>query len=282
MKEIILKKRERNSHKGTYGKTLIVAGSYGMAGAALMCGKAAVKSGVGLVRFLVDVELFDVLQSQVPEATCMDKKLHYDIDLNEYKSIAIGPGIGKGKSNIGIIKRVLNEYTGTLIVDADALNCIMKYALYGNVTQSKANVILTPHMAEAARLLEVDRVLDDERKEKALELSQSFNSTVVMKGNNTIVVSNEEIYFNETGNPGMATGGAGDVLTGIIAALAAQGYEPFEASKIGVYVHGLAGDICEAEIGQVGMTAIDILDKVPKAFKTIQEKMGSSILHVLG
>lgn len=274
MKEIILKKRERNSHKGTYGKTLIVAGSYGMAGAALMCGKAAVKSGVGLVRFLVDVELFDVLQSQVPEATCMDKKLHYDIDLNEYISIAIGPGIGKGKSNIGIIKRVLNEYTGTLIVDADALNCIMKYALYGNVTQSKANVILTPHMAEAARLLEVDRVLDDERKEKALELSQSFNSTVVMKGNNTIVVSNEEIYFNETGNPGMATGGAGDVLTGIIAALAAQGYEPFEASKIGVYVHGLAGDICEAEIGQVGMTAIDILDKVPKAFKTIQEKNG--------
>ena len=274
MKEIILKKRERNSHKGTYGKTLIVAGSYGMAGAALMCGKAAVKSGVGLVRFLVDVELFDVLQSQVPEATYMDKKLHYDIDLNEYKSIAIGPGIGKGKSNIGIIKRVLNEYTGTLIVDADALNCIMKYALYGNVTQSKANVILTPHMAEAARLLEVDRVLDDERKEKALELSQSFNSTVVMKGNNTIVVSNEEIYFNETGNPGMATGGAGDVLTGIIAALAAQGYEPFEASKIGVYVHGLAGDICEAEIGQVGMTAIDILDKVPKAFKTIQEKNG--------
>ena len=274
MKEIILKKRERNSHKGTYGKTLIVAGSYGMAGAALMCGKAAVKSGVGLVRFLVDVELFDVLQSQVPEATCMDKKLHYDIDLNEYKSIAIGPGIGKGKSNIGIIKRVLNEYTGTLIVDADALNCIMKYALYGNVTQSKANVILTPHMAEAARLLEVDRVLDDERKEKALELSQSFNSTVVMKGNNTIVVSNEEIYFNETGNPGMATGGAGGVLTGIIAALAAQGYEPFEASKIGVYVHGLAGDICEAEIGQVGMTAIDILDKVPKAFKTIQEKNG--------
>ena len=274
MKEIILKKRERNSHKGTYGKTLIVAGSYGMAGAALMCGKAAVKSGVGLVRFLVDVELFDVLQSQVPEATCMDKKLHYDIDLNEYKSIAIGPGIGKGKSNIGIIKRVLNEYTGMLIVDADALNCIMKYALYGNVTQSKANVILTPHMAEAARLLEVDRVLDDERKEKALELSQSFNSTVVMKGNNTIVVSNEEIYFNETGNPGMATGGAGDVLTGIIAALAAQGYEPFEASKIGVYVHGLAGDICEAEIGQVGMTAIDILDKVPKAFKTIQEKNG--------
>lgn len=274
MKEIILKKRERNSHKGTYGKTLIVAGSYGMAGAALMCGKAAVKSGVGLVRFLVDVELFDVLQSQVPEATCMDKKLHYDIDLNEYKSIAIGPGIGKGKSNIGIIKRVLNEYTGTLIVDADALNCIMKYTLYGNVTQSKANVILTPHMAEAARLLEVDRVLDDERKEKALELSQSFNSTVVMKGNNTIVVSNEEIYFNETGNPGMATGGAGDVLTGIIAALAAQGYEPFEASKIGVYVHGLAGDICEAEIGQIGMTAIDILDKVPKAFKTIQEKNG--------
>ena len=274
MKEIILKKRERNSHKGTYGKTLIVAGSYGMAGAALMCGKAAVKSGVGLVRFLVDVELFDVLQSQVPEATCMDKKLHYDIDLNEYKSIAIGPGIGKGKSNIGIIKRVLNEYTGTLIVDADALNCIMKYALYGNVTQSKANVILTPHMAEAARLLEVDRVLDDERKEKALELSQSFNSTGVRKGNNTIVVSNEEIYFNETGNPGMATGGAGDVLTGIIAALAAQGYEPFEASKIGVYVHGLAGDICEAEIGQVGMTAIDILDKVPKAFKTIQEKNG--------
>ena len=274
MKEIILKKRERNSHKGTYGKTLIVAGSYGMAGAALMCGKAAVKSGVGLVRFLVDVELFDVLQSQVPEATCMDKKLHYDIDLNGYKSIAIGPGIGKGKSNIGIIKRVLNEYTGTLIVDADALNCIMKYALYGNVTQSKANVILTPHMAEAARLLEVDRVLDDERKEKALELSQSFNSTVVMKGNNTIVVSNEEIYFNETGNPGMATGGAGDVLTGVIAALAAQGYEPFEASKIGVYVHGLAGDICEAEIGQIGMTAIDILDKVPKAFKTIQGKNG--------
>lgn len=274
MKDIILKKREENTHKGTYGRTLIIAGSYGMAGAALMCGKAAVKSGVGLARFLVDVELFDILQAQVPEATCLDKKLHYDLDLNEYKSIAIGPGIGKGKSNIGIIKRVLNEYTGTLIIDADALNCVMKYALYGNVTQSRANVILTPHMAEAARLLEVDKLLEEEREEKARELSESFKSTVVMKGHNTIVVSEDEIYFNKTGNPGMATGGAGDVLTGVIAALAAQGYSPFEASKIGVYVHGVAGDICADEIGEIGMSAMDILNKVPEAFLKIQKENG--------
>ena len=267
----VLKVRDEKAHKGDFGKVLVVAGSVGMAGAAMMCGKAAVKSGAGLVKFAVPEELFHILQIGVPEATCLIRDFDNVINIHDFEAITLGSGIGVNKANISVIKTILNEYTGKLILDADGLNCVMKYSLYGNLKQSKADVVLTPHLGEAARLLEVEKIGDDERMNAAKEIQGAFNKTVVMKGANTYVVDDSQIYVNDTGNPGMATGGSGDVLAGIIAALAAQGYSAYEAAKIGVYVHGLAGDICAEEIGQIGMTAMDICEKVPAAFKLLQE-----------
>lgn len=272
MDKSVLKKRESNTHKGNYGKVLVVAGSLGMAGAALMCGKAAIKSGAGLVRFAVPKEIFDILQIGVPEAICVERDFENTVNIHDYEAIALGSGMGLDKSNIPIIKKILNEYRGKLVIDADGLNCVMKYSLYGNLTQSQADIILTPHMGEAARLLEVEKIDIDDRVQSAKEIQEAFKTTVVMKGAKTLVVDENKIYVNDTGNPGMATGGSGDVLTGVIAALSAQGYSAYEAAKIGVYVHGLAGDICEEEIGQMGMTAMDIVEKVPKAFKILSEK----------
>lgn len=270
MDSIFLKARDKDSHKGNFGKVLVIAGSLGMAGAAYLTGKAAIKSGAGIVRFFAPREIFDILQIMVPEATCIDRTVE-DIDLNEYEAIAIGPGLGKGKENISIIKKVLNEYSGTLILDADAINCIMKYSLYGNVTLSNANIIMTPHRVEAARLLEIESIEDEYRVEAGKEISKAFDATVVMKGANSLVVNDEMMYVNSTGNPGMATGGSGDVLTGIIAALSAQGYDSFDAAKIGVYVHGFAGDLCKDKIGELGMTAVDIMEMTPMAFKNLEK-----------
>ena len=272
MDKTVLKVRDAQSHKGNYGKVLVVAGSKGMAGAAMMCGKAAIKSGAGLVKFAAPEEIFNILQVGVPEATCLERDFENIINIHDYEAIALGSGLGTGKSNIPIIKKILNEYRGKLVIDADGLNCVMKYSLYGNLTQSHADIILTPHMAEAARLLEIESIDIKKRELAAKEIQEAFKTTVVMKGANTLVISDNKVYVNDTGNPGMATGGSGDVLTGVIAALAAQGYSAYESAKIGVYIHGLAGDICEKEIGQIGMTAMDIVEKVPMAFKILSNK----------
>lgn len=271
MEEFLIKKRDINTHKGDYGRVLVVAGSKGMAGAAMLCGKAAIKSGAGLVRFAVPDEIVNILQVGLPEATCLPRDFEEAINLHDYEAVALGPGLGMTKDNISMIKTILNEYTGKLILDADGLNCVMRYKLYGNLIQSNAEVILTPHMGEAKRLLEVETI--DDRDKAAQEIAESFNSTVVMKGHNTLVVSpdGQDFYRNNTGNPGMATGGAGDVLSGVIAGLAAQGFSSFEAAKIGVYVHGLSGDICAEELGQLSMTAMDIVQGLPKAYKRITE-----------
>lgn len=265
----VLMERRKDSHKGDFGRVLVVAGSVGMAGAALMCGKAAIRSGAGMVRFAVPEELFTILQIGVPEATCLVRDFENVINIHDYEAITLGSGLGVNKSNIRVIKKVLNEYTGKLILDADGLNSVMRYSLYGNLKQSKADIILTPHMGEAARLLEVDRIDGDRREQCARDIQEAFGKTVVLKGAGTLVVDSHRIYVNDTGNPGMATGGSGDVLAGVIASLAAQGYDAYQAAKIGVYVHGLAGDLCAEEIGEIGMTAMDIAMKIPEAFRIL-------------
>ncbi len=270
MTKFVLRKREKYTHKGTYGKVLVIAGSVGMAGAASMCGKAVIKSGAGLVRFAVPREIFDILQINVPEATCIERSLALD-SLNDYEAIALGSGIGQNKENIPMLKKVLNEYEGKLVLDADGLNCVMKYSLYGNLKQTKAQVVLTPHAGEAARLLEVDKIREEDREKAGIDIQEAFDTIVVMKGHNTLVLDKNKVYVNDTGNPGMATGGSGDILTGVIASLLAQGYDAYEAAKLGVYIHGLAGDIAATEIGEIGMTAMDILANIPRAFKQVGE-----------
>ncbi len=270
MNKFILRKREKNTHKGTYGKVLVISGSVGMAGAASMCGKAVIKSGAGLVRFAVPREIFDILQISVPEATCIERSLALEM-VNDYEAIALGSGIGQNKENIPMLKKVLNEYEGKLVLDADGLNCVMKYSLYGNLRQTKAQVVLTPHAGEAARLLEIDKISEEDREKAGIDIQEAFGTIVVMKGHNTLVLDKNKVYVNDTGNPGMATGGSGDILTGIITSLLAQGYDAYEAAKLGVYIHGLAGDIAATEIGEIGMTAMDILANIPRAFKQVGE-----------
>lgn len=277
MKSSIIKERNKQSHKGDYGKLLIVAGSFGMAGAATMCGRAAIRSGVGLIRFLVPEELFNILQISVPEATCIDRNRYEDMDFNEYEAIVVGPGLGVRHENEKLFRKLFAEYAGKLIVDADGLNSIVHFNLEEEVKTSKAQIIATPHAGEAGRLLKRSDYHESKRRQWVVELAEKYNCTAVLKGAGTIVAScgkegqvdHNNIYVNTTGNPGMATGGSGDVLAGVIGALAAQGYDVLDCCKVGVYVHGLAGDLCAEEVGQIGMTAMDIALKMPEAFEIL-------------
>jgi len=270
--------REICAHKGDFGKVLIFAGSPGMAGAAILCAKAALRSGAGLVRFLIpeaEGPLLTILQCSVPEATCV--KYDEDMDLSEYDAIAAGPGIGQGTAASYILRDILTRYAGFLVLDADALNLISSSEeLHGLVQESQAKIIMTPHPGEARRLLSGDPEADetdwadpDSRLKAFSRLSERYYSVIVLKGSGTLVGTNENTFINTTGNPGMATGGSGDVLTGIIASLGAQGYTPLDAACVGVYVHGLAGDMAAESYGQMGMISSDIADQTALAFRKV-------------
>ncbi len=259
----ILRERPQDMHKGQCGRVLIIAGSKTMTGAAVLCAKGAFRSGAGLVYASLPVEIFLIMQVSVPEAICIMRSRETDLSL--YDAIAIGPGIGNDKANADIIKRLLAEYTKTLVIDADGLNIIASANLFEEMKASDADIVITPHMGEAARLLGNKSC---EREEIACNLSSLTGATTVLKGADTIVTSDGEIlYTNTTGNPGMATAGSGDTLTGIIASLAAQGYSGFEAASCGVYIHGLAGDMAASEMGQWGIMASDIAEFTPGAIK---------------
>ena len=263
----VIRKRWLDMHKGDCGKILVIAGSKGMAGAALLCGKACFRAGAGLVRIAIDEELYPIIQTALPEATCVPRQLT-KLDISEYHAIAVGPGLGNYPENEEIIEHILTEYERTVVLDADGLNTL---ALAGKVKllrDTKAKVIITPHMGEARRLIpdssETDRL-------KTVEmLIQEMGTIVVLKGADTIVAGAEHGFFtNTTGNPGMATGGSGDVLTGIIAAIAGQTKNPWDSAKTGVFIHGLAGDIASETFGEYGMTAMDIAEATAFAIKKI-------------
>lgn len=268
----VIRKRPANVHKGDCGKVLIVAGSKGMAGAAVFAGKAAIKCGSGLIKICTKKEIFPVLQISVPECICVrwgkTKK-----DLMQYDSIAVGPGMGVGKRTKKILKRILTEYDKTVVIDADGLNTIAKYdKLQRLVQQTKAAVIMTPHIGEAKRLLGNTKIADLTKMQIASSLVQYYGCITIVKGNETLVaVSGEDAYTNTTGNPGMATAGSGDVLTGLITSLAGQGLAPSDAARAGVYVHGLSGDLAADKLGEYGLTASDIADYVPFALKELTE-----------
>ena len=253
-----MERRKADSHKGDYGKVLIIAGKKGMAGAACLCAKAALRAGSGLVQVAVTGDILDIVQIQVPEATCVDRE---NLSL-DYDAIAFGPGLGLGEKELLI--RILGEYTGNLVIDADGLNTIAEYGLYQEVKNSRATVVITPHMGEARRL-----AAEGTREEMALALREKLGAIVVLKGYETIVLD-DEMYVNHTGNPGMATAGSGDVLTGIITSFLGQGLSVKEA----VYIHGKAGDIMAKDIGEYGLISSDICMGVALAIKeTIAEEV---------
>lgn len=274
----IIRRREREIHKGDCGRVLIVAGSRGMAGAAVLCGRAALRAGAGLVRLAIPQELFPIIQISVPEATCVERSLLQSEDLAAYDAIAAGPGLGESKESVEIVKMILESYEGSLILDADGLNVTAHHDLFSLVKKRRGATIITPHVGEAKRLLGEDfaRILqeaekkngkDDRRqmqepqvrKALAAALVKKTGAVSVLKGAGSIVAIDEDVtYTNTTGNPGMATGGSGDVLTGILAGLSGQGIPADQAALAGVWLHGKAGDLGAEKLGEYGLTAGDL------------------------
>ncbi len=262
----VIKKRPRDIHKGDCGRVLLICGSEEMAGAAVFATKAAIKSGSGLVYTCTDRKIFPVLQISVPEGICKSWDKVKD-DFTQYDSIAIGPGLGTSEETAAILTRVLSDYKGPVVIDADGLNAVAGDPFLQNlVEKTEAKVIMTPHVGEARRLL--NGKAPESREEMTAALMDKYQAIIVMKGADTIVaLSEREAYINTTGNPGMATAGSGDVLTGVIASLAGQRLTPEDAARAGVFVHGLAGDLAAEHFGEYGLTASDIADFVPFALK---------------
>lgn len=270
----VIRTRPREIHKGDCGRVLIIAGSKEMAGAAVFAARAAIKCGSGLVKVCTARQIFPVLQISVPEATCItwDK---IKGDLSAFDAVAIGPGMGVGRRTKNILERVLREYTKTVVIDADGLNTVAGDSrLRQLVKAARAQVIMTPHIGEAKRLLDRGWPADEKgeaSKEAVAEaLMKAYGCVAVVKGAGTLVADPDgEAYTNTTGNPGMATAGSGDVLTGVITSLAGQGLDPFSAARAGVFLHGLSGDLAAEQTGEYGLTASDIANYVPFAIKEL-------------
>ncbi|HWB64881.1 MAG TPA: NAD(P)H-hydrate dehydratase [Chitinophagales bacterium] len=268
----IFRKREKFSHKGTYGHALICAGSYGKIGAAVMAVGAALRAGAGLVSAQIPACGYRVIQNANPGAMVMadaaEKSLTEIKDYSKYAAIGVGPGIGAEPRTFEFFDKFLRTITVPLVIDADALNILASYPHLRNLVPK--NSIVTPHPGEFKRLAG-EWANDVQKIERQIQFSKQYNVVVVLKGAHTSVSTPEgKVYFNSTGNPGMAKGGSGDVLTGVITSLLAQGYTATHAAVIGAYIHGLAGDLAAANLGQTGMQATDIINYLPPAFKVFE------------
>jgi NAD(P)H-hydrate epimerase len=276
-----LKLRAADAHKGDFGKVCIIAGSIGMSGAAALAGRAALRAGAGLVRVATPKSVLLIVASIEPSFTTIPlpednagriTASAVNIILNlipDNDCIAFGPGLGITQGVSSVLQRLLEQKGLRLIIDADGLNNLSKINDWPS--KSKADIILTPHPGEMKRLWTglFRTPLPSDRQSQAAQLANKTGTTVVLKGKGTIVTDGEKLYVNKTGNPGMATGGTGDVLTGIITALVGQGLSNFDAATLGVYVHGLAGDIAAKKFGQISLIATDIIDSLGEAFKKI-------------
>jgi hydroxyethylthiazole kinase-like uncharacterized protein yjeF len=257
-----VKRREKHSHKGTYGHSLIIAGSYGKIGAAVLASQACLKAGAGLLTTYIPNCGYDILQISTPEAMCLtDKKKTYISklpDISSYNSIGIGPGIGKKTATKEVLKQLFKFAKVPLVIDADALNIISENRELLNILPK--NSILTPHPKEFERLVGKWKTTI-ECFEKQKQFAKEHECIVVLKGANTCICNTEgTLFFNTSGNPGIATGGSGDALTGIITGLLAQGYTPIKAALIGVYFHGKAGDDVAKQKGENALIASDIIN----------------------
>ncbi len=258
-----LKKRGRFSHKGTHGHAMIIGGSYGSLGAAVLAAKACLRSGVGLLTVQVPACGYEVLQTTVPEALCSPDKHERFIgtmqDYFNFSAIGLGIGLGKRPETARFLATFLENIRKPLVLDADVLNLLAENRQLLRLLPDDA--ILTPHPKEFQRLLGRGWQDDYEKIYFLQDFSQKYEVIVVLKGMHTAVaLPNGEIHFNSTGNPGMATGGSGDVLTGVITALLAQGYSPKDAAIIGVYEHGRAGDYAAAKRSQTSLIAGDLVE----------------------
>lgn len=270
--------RPDDSNKGTLGSLLCICGSYGMAGAAIMAGKAALRCGIGLLKIAVPKSIYPVCATNILESVyypleetsngiISSKNTDFLLEMCEKSSaVVIGCGLSVCDDTKNLVQSVITNCEKPLVIDADALNCICnKPEILKNL---KAPAIITPHPGEMARLLHsTPKTVNSNRENTAINFAKKFGVVTVLKGAGTIIASPDgEVYINHTGNSGMATGGSGDVLSGIIGSLLAQGAAPINAAAAGVFLHGTIGDLAAEKLGKISMLPTDMIDMIPTAY----------------
>lgn len=274
-------KRAPDASKRDFGHVLVVAGSSGYTGAAYLTSQAAILSGSGLVTLAVGKSIYPIMAEKLTEVIVKPffETRDYSLSLLAEKELlndvskctcaAIGPGISRNKETQGLVRSLLGKVDKPVVLDADGINAFAGHI--DSLKNAMAPLILTPHMGEMARLLGKDiEELKNNRKDIALEFAHQYNTVLALKGHETIVAKPDgALYINNTGNAGMATGGTGDVLTGMIASFVGQGMDAFDAAAAGVYLHGLAGDLAVKEKGALSLIATDLLNKLPEVLKTL-------------
>lgn len=270
--------RPDDSNKGSLGSLLCICGSYGMAGAAIMAGKAALRCGIGLLKIAVPKSIYPVCATNILESVyypleetsngvISSKNTDFLLEMCEKSSaVVIGCGLSVCDDTKNLVQSVITNCEKPLVIDADALNCICnKPEILKNL---KAPAIITPHPGEMARLLHsTPKTVNSNRENTAIDFAKKFGVVTVLKGAGTIIASPDgEVYINHTGNSGMATGGSGDVLSGIIGSLLAQGAAPINAAAAGVFLHGTIGDLAAEKLGKISMLPTDMIDMIPTAY----------------
>jgi hydroxyethylthiazole kinase-like uncharacterized protein yjeF len=271
----MMHERQKFSHKGNFGHALLIAGSYGKMGAAVLSARAAMRSGVGLLTVHIPKRCYEIIQTSVPEAMASvdqaDDWFSTAPETKNFITVGIGPGIGQETQSAQALRELLVKVNKPIVLDADALNILGTNKDLQELIP--AGSILTPHPREFERM--AGNWADDfERLQKQLDFSKRTKTVVLLKGANTSITSPEgKVYFNNTGNPGMATAGSGDVLTGLVTGLLAQGYTSVESALIGAWIHGLAGDQAAAKKGVETLIASDIIDHLPEAFALCRQNL---------
>lgn len=274
----LLRRRGNCVNKGTMGHGLLMAGSYGMAGAAVLSSEACLRSGIGKVTVVTPERNNDIIQIKVPEAIIAhngDDYITNTVNPSQYDAIAAGPGIGQHESTASSLIDILRRADVPTVIDADAINIIANHKTW--IQQLHSNTILTPHPKEFDRLTDSAGNGGFDRLFKATHIAKSIHSYIILKGHySALCLPDGNVLFNSTGNSGMATAGSGDVLTGILLALLARGYTTFEAALVGMYIHGLAGDIAEKTVGKESLMAHDIINHLHEAFADLYNNKDDS------
>lgn len=265
----LLKVRDDHSHKGMMGHGLLIAGAQGMAGAAILAAQAGMRTGMGKLTVSVPACNYGVLQTAVPEVmvTSGKEETHFTepIDTEKFQVLAVGPGLGQNEETAIALIAQIRRATCPVVCDADAINIIASHRAW--MQQLPVGIVLTPHPGEFDRLVGGSCSGGYERLEKARELAKRLQAYIILKGHYTaVIMPSGDVWFNSTGNAGMATAGSGDVLTGIVMALLARGYQQEDACKLAVYLHGLAGDLAAEDLGMESLIAGDLIRYLPKAF----------------
>lgn len=274
--------RTPESHKGDYGLSLIVGGSVGMAGAVALAGLAALRSGAGLVRLAVPEPCRDLVAGFEPSymvvglpadsagRIALEAADRIEELAAQATAVALGPGLGRSEDLTTLVGRLYAQLSRPMVLDADGLNAL---AQSGKLAAgAPASRVLTPHPGEFARLTGGIKPAPNQRSFLTQQYASQWGAVLILKGHNTCVSDGRQTWINPTGNPGMATGGTGDVLTGVITALLGQGLNPYDAARLGVYIHGLAGDLAAGELGQVSLIASDLTCYLPQAFQILQHR----------